>query len=262
MKKFLSYFWILLLHCCFSADCSEKSLAYDPNGNVSKYTTPHAGEISYVYDAIKRLTNIDYPDGKSINYTYDYNSNLTRVSDDHGITSYSYDALNRLTKAQFPNGNIAYQYDPAGRLTKIVYPDLEEVQYNYDSRGRLVQVIDQAGLTQYEYDDETNLVTRVRLANGVITEYFYDNVPQVTDVIHKKSDGTLIVKYRYSYDKNGNCASVEKTTPLQVETTTYIYDKLNRLIEAKYSDQTFEKYIYDGAGNRFSQSYSRGDNRV
>jgi RHS repeat-associated protein len=253
MKKLLSYFWILLFHCCFSADCSEKSLAYDPNGNVSKYTAPHAGEIFYVYDPIKRLTNIDYPDGKSINYTYDYNSNLTGLSDDHGITSYSYDASNHLIKAQLPNGNIAYQYDPAGRLTKIIYPDLEEVQYNYDTRGRLVQVIDQAGLTQYEYDDETNLVTKVRLANGVITEYFYDNVPQVTDVIHKKSDGTLIVKYRYSYDKNGNCTSVEKTTPLQVEATTYIYDKLNRLIEARYSDQSFEKYIYDGAGNRLAK---------
>ena len=120
-------------------------------------------------------------------------------------------------------------------------------------REQFVQVLDQAGSTQYEYDDETNLVTKELLANGIVTEYFYDNVPQVTGVTHKKSDGTLIVEYRYSYDKNGNCISIEKTIPFQTETTTYLYDKLSRLIEARYSDQSFEKYIYDGAGNRLAK---------
>ncbi|MEX0962245.1 MAG: RHS repeat-associated core domain-containing protein [Simkaniaceae bacterium] len=254
MKRFLSCFWILLSYLCCLADCSEKSLAYDQNGNISKYTASHAGEVSYAYDPIQRPTNIDYPDGKFIKYAYDYNSNLTEVSDGHGITSYSYDALNQLIKAQFPSGDIAYEYDPASRLIKIIYPDLEEVQYHYDHRGRLVQVLDQAGHAQYEYDDETNLVTKELLSNGVITEYFYDHAPQVTGVVHKKSDGTLIVEYRYSYDKNGNCTSVEKTTPSQVETAIYVYDKLSRLIEARYSDQSFEKYTYDGAGNRLTKS--------
>jgi YD repeat-containing protein len=84
MKKFLTCFWLLLSNVCFSADYADKSLAYDANGNVSKYTAPHAGEISYSYDPIKRLTNIHYPDGKGVKYAYDYNSNLTEVSDEHG----------------------------------------------------------------------------------------------------------------------------------------------------------------------------------
>jgi len=254
MKKFIACFWIFLFNLCFSANCAEKFLAYDLNGNISRYTVPHAGEISYTYDPINRLTNIDYPDGKFIKYNYDYNSNLTEVSDDHGITSYSYDGLNRLIKAKLPNkDDIAYEYDPAGRLLRIVYPDREEVKYDYDSRGRLIKVLDQFGITQYEYDDKTNLVTKELLANGIVTEYFYNNVPQVIGVAHKKSDGTLIVKYQYSYDKNGNCISAEKTTPLQTETTTYLYDKLGRLVEARYSDKSFEKYIYDGAGNRLAK---------
>jgi RHS repeat-associated protein len=254
MKKFIIYFWILLFNLCFSVDCAEKSLVYDSNGNISRYTVSHVGEISYTHDPIKRLTNIDYPDGKSVKYTYDYNSNLMEVSDDHGITSYFYDALNCLIKAKLPNNDdIAYEYDPVGRLLKIVYPDREEVKYDYDSRGRLIKVFDQSGSTQYEYDDKTNLVTKELLANGIVTEYFYNNVPQVIGVIHKKSDGTLIVKYQYSYNKNGNCTSVEKITPFQTETTIYLYDKLNRLVEVRYSDQSFEKYIYDGAGNRLSK---------
>ena len=89
----------------------------------------------------------------------------------YGVHS-TYDALNRLVKAQFPGQiSLTYEYDSANRITKITYPDKEEVKYDYDSRGRLIQVSDQTGNTQYEYDDETNLVIKEHLANGIITEY-------------------------------------------------------------------------------------------
>jgi YD repeat-containing protein len=37
------------------------------------------------------------------------------------------------------------------------------------------------------------------------------------------------------------------------ETTTYIYDELNRLIRVEYGDGTVIQYIYDKAGNRLEE---------
>jgi YD repeat-containing protein len=109
MKKFFFCFSLLFSSICSSAEQSEKSLAYNPNGKVSTYKAPHAGEISYSYDPINRLTGIQHPSGETVRYAYDCNSNLTEVTNDHGVTSYSYDVLNRLVKAQFPE-NISVSY--------------------------------------------------------------------------------------------------------------------------------------------------------
>lgn len=259
MKKILACSFFLLAHICFAAEQAEKSLAYDPNGNVAKYIAPHAEEISYVYDPIRRLSEIQYPDGEKVKYAYDFNSNLIAVCDSRAATTYSYDALNRLTKAYFPgNISLAYEYDPANRIVKIVYPDKEEVKYDYDHRGRLIRVLDPSGCTQYEYDDKTNLVTQERLPNGIVTKYRYDKLPRVTGVSHRQSDGSLIAEYQFTYDSGNNCSSVKTVTPSGEKTTSYSYDPLYRLIEASCSDGSFEKYAYDGAGNRTAKITQNG----
>ena len=194
--RFSRYLFLLIGFFSFSATASEKSIAYDSHGNISKLLLPHAGEVLYFYDPIDRLTEIHYPDGETVKYAYDFNSNLIKVITDQGTTLYTYDFLNRIHKAEFHGGvNITYDYDPASRIKRIIYPDKQEVNYEYDIRGRLVQVLDQTGNTRYGYDDETNLIVKEELANGIITEYAYDNIPRVTKVSHKNSNGVLIVEY-------------------------------------------------------------------
>jgi len=256
MKKVFSLylFFFFSVSSCFSEEFSEKSLAYDSHNNVTTFHASHAGQISYTYDPIDRLTQVQYPDGETVKYAYDYNSNLTQVAKGTKATVYSYDISNRLVKAQFSdNISISYEYDPANRIVKITYPDKEEVKYEYDTRSRLTKVCDQTGSTQYEYDDQTNLVVKERLPNGVVTEYSYDAFPRITGVSHKKADGVLIAEYQFTYDKNNNCTSVKEKNHSETKTTIYSYDKLNRLIEVTYSDNSFEKYIYDGAGNRLAK---------
>lgn len=209
------FFWRLLL--CVLSVCSpaiaddlgffvkaEKNLAYDPNGNVTKCASAHAGEISYSYDPVNRLTGIDYPNGEATQYAYDCNNNLIEVHDPYGRTLYSYNPLNRLVRAEFPKGvSLDYEYDVASRLIKIIYPDKKEVNYLYDERGRLSLVRDHAGVTQYEYDDATNLVMREYLANGIVTDFTYDAFLMISSVNHKRADGSsiafyhLVLRYRH-----------------------------------------------------------------
>lgn len=255
MKKLLINFCAFLSNLCLLANGLEKLLTYDQDGNVIEYVVPHAGSIVYSYDLINRLTEARYPDGEVIKYCYDCHSNLVQVAKGAEKTSYFYDALNCLVKAQFPdNSTVSYDYDLANRIIKITYPDQDKVGYVYDHRNRLVKVFDKTGIFCYEYDDETNLVSKERLPNGIYTEYIYDSNARITSVSHKKSNSALIGECKFSYDDNSNCISVEESTRSKRKTTFYSYDRLNRLIEASCSDNWFEKYTYDGIGNRLTKT--------
>jgi YD repeat-containing protein len=243
-----------LLFVFFSSGYAEKSLSYDVNGNVIKYILPNAGEISYSYDPLNRLTSIDYQGGESIQYVYDCNDNLIEVDSKQGKTVYAYDSLNRMVSAEISaDVSLCYEYDASNKIIKIIYPNKEEVNYLYDERGRLYQVCDPGGTTQYEYDNVTNLVIRERLANGVITDFSYDAFLRISAVSHKRGNGSLIVRYKFSYDRNDQCVLFEEATEEGTKSTSYTYDDLNRLISTICSDGTFEKYVYDAAGNRLTK---------
>ncbi len=64
--------------------------------------------------------------------------------------------------------------------------------------------------------------------------------------------GALIAEYQFTYDNNNNCKSIKEINSSETKVVVYSYDKLNRLIEVNYSDDSFEKYVYDGAGNRLA----------
>ena len=233
--------------------------AYDKNGNVKTRKTPDGDTILYEYDASKRPTKITYPDLSEVNYVYDAHGNRIEMNDPHGTTYYGYDRFNRLTGVQFPGINpLSYEYDKAGNLTKILYPTGEEIIYAYDGANRPIRVTDATGATAFEYDDQTNKLIKRTLANGVFTEYAYDEAKRVTDVLNRKADQTLIAGYHYEFDANSNRTKVIETTPSGTKTTDYAYDKLNRLLSAFCSDGTYEIYTYDSTGNRLTKETQDG----
>lgn len=257
MRKFLlsavlvcALFIPLLIPLSLIADCS-----YDQNSNISTIFIPGDGEVKYTYDPINRLTSAEYSSGKFFHYSYDYNSNITAIEGPQGKTSYTYALLDRLEKATFPDGSqVLYQYDCMGRLTQLTYPDGEEVTYRYNDQGSLVEVKEEGGVTRYEYDNITHLVTKEILANGVTTSYRYNEDSQVVDVLHQDCQGKLILHYEYDYDKQGNCIFIQEETPEQIKNTQCEYDLLDRLILVEDDQGHFEKYTYDSLGNRLSKA--------
>lgn len=245
----------------FNQDVYSQTYTYDSNSNLTRRITPDNKVIEYKYDKLNRLTNIYYPDAKDASYEYDANGNLIKMTDWQGATFYAYDELNRLRAVLFPEIKpIYYDYDKAGKLIKIIYPNDEEVTYRYNSDNQLTNVTDKTGTTTYEYafDKKTNNLVKKILPNGVWTEYIYDTAKRITDVRNKKSDGSNISSYHYDYDANNNRTFVQEITPEATKTTSYTYDKLNRLTKADYSDGTFEAYTYDASGNRLTKITQAG----
>lgn len=183
-------------------------------------------------DTVKRLIALSTKAGSftsNINLNYDPADRITRLYGSDSVTggfytNYKYDKL-RLNKVQTDgnsaensnaNANAIYEYYAAGKLKSINYPAFAD-------------------------------------GSSLRTEYSYDKLNRLWTLQNKK--GTEILSsYMYAYDNNGNIKSVTETLKGvgSNRTTTYTYDKLNRLTLTIHPDQTQVAYTYDLKGNRLT----------
>lgn len=259
-KQIFFFLWICFFAFPSISNASSiTSYAYNKHGNLEQIIDPRGFSSCYEYDLLNRIKEIDYSDGKKVKYSYNLNGVRTKMEDHHGLTLFEPDALGQINKVTFPNGDsVSYYYDADGNLTKIIYPDSTQIEYDYDLSNRLKTVKDLSGVTTFEYDDLSNTIKKKIFPNGITTEYQYYKTRKISNVSHKKADGSLIEEYCYTYDENGNRIKIEKITSEGNFQVIYIYDKLNRIIKVDYSDGFFEEFSYDGSGNRLSKTTPQG----
>jgi RHS repeat-associated protein len=148
------------------------------------------------------------------------------VTDGEGKTTrYEYGAFDLLTAVIRPDGErLACRYDKLTRLTGIINTEGEEYHLTYDKAGQLIAETDFTGRTlTYAYDAAGRCV-RTSFPDGTHLSRRYNVTDQVTDetVTQGDSDRTL-------------------------SRTTYRYDPLCRLVEARNNDATVT-YEYDDTG--------------
>ncbi len=237
----------------------SKSYNYNLNGDIKCISHPNGKEMQIEYDAVDRVSRIAYSSGKEVVYKYDLNDNRIQMTDWRGTTAYVYDRLNRLTEVHYPGTDpLLYEYDVSNHITHIKYPSGEEIFYHYNAEGRLKTVLTQEGATTFFYDNPSHTLSKIILPIGITTEYKYDLSKRVTDVIHTNSPGNLLLSYHYKYDAHDNCVWMEEKSGKKSKKIEYTYDKLHRLTQVNYSDGTFEKYTYDGFGNRITKETQQG----
>ncbi|GCE51470.1 RHS repeat-associated protein [Thermosporothrix hazakensis] len=194
------------------------------NGVTTTFGYPSGGGQSQYYP----LTQTD-PQGNVITYTYDANGNVTSAKDKASNIG--------LTFEYNSNGTVKSQTDANGNKTS----------FEYDSKGNLIKMIPPSPLGAYTLtvDLLTSRVQCVTDAKQQQTCYSYNKLDQVTGITYKKSDGTLAATISYSYDANGNLTKVVDPTG----TTTFSYDKLNRLVSKTVPGGETITTGYDPIGN-------------
>ncbi len=175
------------------------------------------------------------------------------LTDKNGTITREYDELNRVTKYTDTFGNeIGYEYDKIGNLIKLTYPDGTAVKYTYDANNNMTSVTDWAGrVTRYTYD-ENNLVTKVVKPDKSVTTTTYDTAHRITSSVERRSTGSLISGYKYTFDDLGRISTescLDKGTKFW-----YTYDSLSRIVHKLttdlYGNHMYEEsYEYDAAGN-------------
>ncbi|SFA86946.1 RHS repeat-associated core domain-containing protein [Citrobacter amalonaticus] len=140
-------------------------------------------------------------------------------------TRYEYGAFDLLSAVIRPDGQrLECRYDKLTRLTEIINAEGESYRLTYDRAGQLIAETDFTGRTlRYEYDAAGRCI-RTTFPDGTHLHRRYNVTNQVTDEDVTQGDSDRILS-----------------------TTTFRYDTLCRLVEAKNNDATVT-CEYDDAG--------------
>jgi len=264
----------------------EETSSYDVDGSL-KQKTDRKGQLrSVTYDALGRVKMVRsgataaHPTAftSQLEYTWDAASRLAQVAESTcgdpncgtvtatSVITRTYDGLDRMVSEITPQGEVDYTYDGAGRRTSMTIkngpPGAQVMQpvvtYTYDNANRLVGIRQAAGSINggvvqtiaFAYD-AAGRRTQTTLANGTVVSYTYDDAGQLSAMVSKKDDGTLVGDLQYEYDAAGRRISMGGSLaqlaipPAGVADAAY--DVNNRLVT-----WGGRAYTYDDNGNMAS----------
>ncbi|WP_432408146.1 S8 family serine peptidase [Wukongibacter sp. M2B1] len=216
---------------------------YDKVGNITGKRDKKGQITSFSYDDRNRLLNQNAGD-IAINYTYDKAGNIKTMEDETGLTSYTYYENGRLKRQTEPDEKyIEYDYDKSGNMTQITDYFGKVTDYEYDDRNRLKTVTIDGETTTYSYYSD-GARENIIYPGAIGTEYIYDGLNNLITLRNVEFSG-VINEFSYTYDGVGN-----QLTKVDANgTTSYTYDKLNRLETVSEPDGSQTTYTFDDNGN-------------
>lgn len=244
-------------------EASTTSYDYDAAGRVKVIHDALGHTTTFAYDAAGRVTTKTVQIGASTNAVtitdYDAFGNVARITDPNGNAGYFYyDKLNRqileIDPAGYATATAYSRGDQAISVTHYVNatsgaaigappaittdPKDAVTSFGRDRLDRLTSTTDAEGFFEtYVLDAFGNRVSVTNKLGGVTTNVFDRRgllKSETLPINSVRTDGTLeasSVTNTYSYDARGNLLTkVEASGLTEQRTTTYAYDKADRLI--------------------------------
>lgn len=239
------------------------AITYDGLGRPLLSQLPNGSYIAYGYDLSGRVCAVSNPSstgpptvGLSCASPATPGTSCSlpaQASPTGGITYTTYDSMGRTTVSTKPDGNHQV-WCYAGNMTTFTDENGNQWQRATDSLGRLTQIVEPGSLTtNYTYDALGNLlgVTQAGAAGEVprTRSFTYDSLSRLICASNPEngsvacpSNATSTMPSSgvalYSYDGDGNVltkSSPQVNASTGMQTITYGYDKLNRLVSKTYS---------------------------
>jgi RHS repeat-associated protein len=231
---------------------------YDSIGLLDSLKTP--GVFSYETDKLGRVTKLSRPNSTTTDYQYDQSSRILSIIHRNGVVlidslDYSYNPVGMVSSIVNGTDSVQYGYDGADQLISAVYSDtlFADEFFTYDSLGNRTSshlsssyIYDAANQIQeddqftYTFDDNGNLIVKEDKSSLDRWEYGYNFENRLISV--EKYDGGVSppsLKFGYSYDGLDRRIAVIVNS----DTTTYIYDDQNFLLEHNGSDSVGASYV-------------------
>ncbi|MBU1259657.1 MAG: hypothetical protein KKE31_06000, partial [Planctomycetes bacterium] len=217
------------------------TLTYNSDGLLSTITDFAGRTWTYTYDSAKNnlLTvttpaTSDDPNGLTTAYSYDLRHNLQTITDAKGQVwlANSYDSFDRVETQTLGDANYVLVYDPNNGRTTVIDRKGNINMVYYDSIGNTVRSIDSnsAGsddpysyITAYEYDPDTEKVSRMLFPKGNWVKYEYDDNGNVLRMIAEPNNGDANIITSYTYEPNFDF--VATITDAENNTTTFDYNE-------------------------------------
>lgn len=218
---------------------------YDANGNQVRSLDARNKAVRRQYDGANRaIAEWDEADEAGTKVTWRYDllpgcTDCTNAGAQLVETKYPAGAERR---GYDPKGNLLYlersvdgitfvtrrRFDGAEREISTTYPSGLEVRRSFDGLGRITGI--PSYVDSLEYDERGNL-KRLAFANGVATDYGYDQRRRLSSLKTSLKDGSALVDLGYSRDKVGNLLTVTEASSrpnAARHATTTTYDAWDR----------------------------------
>src|SRR6185437_14039452 len=196
------------------------SFSYDPVYSRVASMTDGVGTTTYSYYPVTSGQNL------GANLLQSTNSPIAGATGSDTVT-YSYDALNREVAMNIDGTSQSIAYDALGRMT---------------TSGNALDTF------SYTYADATARVTGISSTQGPnVSNSYYGPTgdEQLQQIVATAHSGGTLNQFGYAYNADDNITSFSVSSP--ASTTTYTYNKANRLLSASGSNQY--AYGYDAASN-------------
>ena len=265
------------------------SAVYTANGDqVSSVTDALGQTTTYGYDTQTGVLNWTQAPGETAstrtNYTHDQLYRTTKVQQSTAAVDYTYskDLLSAISTASgtdysFTYGvfdltsavkagsrtliSHSYTNDQNRRLSRSVYGNGDAVSYSYDSFGRTTAVTygDTGSTVSYAYDANSNLGQLTDGISGRVNRYSYDFLDRLMRYEESGDGYSNIVQW--GYDDENNLSSQTQTLNGTTYTSTYAYDKDNRLTKAT-EGAISANYAYDSFSRMSGLTVKNGSSPV
>jgi YD repeat-containing protein len=254
--------WNTAVKLSDSATTATVQAAQTGTYRSQSYHREGTGKVSNVYDGEGNRRFYDYnangtlawdivaygqADESRTFHEYDGAGRLTAQYRAHGtaeqaITRYSYDGHGNLVGITDPNGNVTTRsYDRLGRMVSQTDALNGTVSYEYNAFDEVVKVTDARGSVSYNHYDKLGRLTVTRDAENYVTETGYTVFGEVASVTRR-------------YNQADNAASVAALPTYAPHakdaTTSFLYDKLGRLVWTGDAEGHEEIYGLDAFGQR------------
>ena len=265
------------------------SAVYTANGDqVSSVTDALGQTTTYGYDTQTGVLNWTQAPGETAstrtNYTHDQLYRTIKVQQSTAAVDYTYskDLLSAISTASgtdysFTYGvfdltsavkagsrtliSHSYTNDQNRRLSRSVYGNGDAVSYSYDSFGRTTAVTygDTGSTVSYAYDANSNLGQLTDGISGRVNRYSYDFLDRLMRYEESGDGYSNIVQW--GYDDENNLSSQTQTLNGTTYTSTYAYDKDNRLTKAT-EGAISANYTYDSFSRMTGLTSKNGSTSV
>ena len=196
-----------LVHQLGASTISDYLYSYDKAGNRTSLTQQRPSVaanplLGFSYDQLNRLVSATHPLPTDPLETFDYDTVGNRLLRDGQTLSSTFDAANRLLEDQ----DSCYTYDLNGNLRSkeakvagLCRGAGQLTEYDYDPDNQLIEVrINGTAVGHYRYD---GLGRRIeKNANGIITQYLYDNEDILLEFDANAVPGPVDVVYDLASD--------------------------------------------------------------
>lgn len=287
---------------------AQRTFTYDGNGNLKSETDSLGRTTDFTYDELSRISTVTSPDPDPSDLTlnrqvtefeYDGYGNQTTIHDKrNSVTirtdSFTYDKRNRLTSEVLNVGGLnndeistEWIYDDAGNVLELheastsVQDRLQSI-FVYDDLNRLTEQFTTSVFGNpsqwtrkdtFAYDAVGNLTLQTETTQdlsaasqaSVDTLLVYDAVNRLIRET-RDNGGALESTSQFVYDDVGNLVQETDATG---RTTTFLYDALNRSVEAILPDvdlgdgmpsKLVQKFTYNSLGDTVTQT--NGENET